>query len=134
MIFRTQMNRSEVMITMIEMDENVSFGAQLKEPTGPVVLINRFRVPAAQVDRFLEVWSRDAAFMKGQAGFISTQLHRGVGGSTTFVNTAVWESAHHLKQAVLSPEFKSHRDDYPDGVEFSPHVFARIAVSNICVA
>jgi heme-degrading monooxygenase HmoA len=122
------------MITMIEMDGNVAFQAQLEQLTGPVILINRFSVPPARVDRFLEAWSRDAAFMKRQPGFISTQLHRGIGGSTTFVNTAVWESAEHLKQAVLAPEFRSHRDAYPDGIEFSPHVFAKIAVPNICVA
>jgi heme-degrading monooxygenase HmoA len=120
------------MISMVEMDENVGFGAQLEQTTGPVVLINRFSVPPAHVDRFLETWSRDAAFMKRQPGFISTQLHRGIGGSTTFVNTAVWESAHHLKQAVLAPEFQSHRDAYPDGTEFSPHVFEKCAVPNIC--
>jgi heme-degrading monooxygenase HmoA len=122
------------MITMIEVDENVGFGAQLAESTGPIVLFSRFRVPYAHVDRFLEAWGRDAAFMKCQPGFISTQLHRGVGGSTTFVNTAVWESAHHLRQAVLSEEFQSHRDAYPDGIEFSPHVFERIAVPNVCTA
>lgn len=122
------------MISMVEMDDTVRFATQLDEATGPVVLLNRFRVPPAQVDRFLEAWSRDAAFMKRQPGFISAQLHRGVGGSTTFVNTAVWESAHHLKQAVLSPEFQGHRDAYPEGCEFSPHVLATVAVPNICVA
>jgi heme-degrading monooxygenase HmoA len=28
--------------------------------------------------------------MKQQPGFISTQLHRGTAGSTTYVNVAVW--------------------------------------------
>ena len=122
------------MITMKEMDENVAFRAQLELTTGPVVLINKFSVPPAQEKRFLEVWSRDAAFMKRQPGFISTQLHRGIGGSTTFVNTATWESAHCLQQAVFAPEFQRHRDAYPEGIEFSPHVFEKIAMPNVCTA
>jgi hypothetical protein len=36
------------------------------------------------------LWAGDAAFMKQQPGFISTQLHRGTAGSTTYVNVAVW--------------------------------------------
>jgi heme-degrading monooxygenase HmoA len=122
------------MIRMVEMDENVEFGSQLEQITGPIVLINRFSVPAPQVDRFLEAWTRDAGFMKRQPGFISTQLHRGIGGSTTFVNTAVWESARHLQQAVCAPEFQHHRDAYPDGIEFSPHVLEKCAVPDICTA
>src|SRR5262245_54491576 len=126
--------RSEVMISMVEMDESVGFRAQLEEMNGPIVLINRFSVPPADVDGFLEVWSRDAAFMKRQPGFISTQLHRGIGGSTTFVNTAVWESARHLKQAVQAPEFQYHRDAYPAAIVFCPHVFEKVAVLNVCTA
>lgn len=120
-------------VRMEEMDEHVTFGEQLAEDTGPVVLINRFNVASIETGRFLEAWAEDAAFMKQQPGFISTQLHRGIAGSTTFVNVAVWESAHALARAVRTPGFQAHLARYPDSAVAAPHVFERIAVPGICV-
>jgi hypothetical protein len=71
-----------------EMDERVTYMQQLQEEDGPIVLINEFNVPPADVESFLAVWVDDATFMKQQLGFISTQLHRGTARSTTFVNVA----------------------------------------------
>jgi len=79
-----------------EMDEHVPYLQQLQEDDGPVVLINAFNVPPEDAHRFIAVWTDDAAFMKRQPGFISTQLHRGTAGSSTFVNVAIWESARGL--------------------------------------
>ena len=81
-----------------EMDDHVTYLQQLQEDTGPVVLINQFNV-AEDAARFIEAWTDDAAFMKQQRGFISTQLHQGAAGSTTFANVAVWESARALGRA-----------------------------------
>ena len=50
-----------------------------------------------EVDRFLRAWAADAAYFKSQPGFISTQLHRGIAGSSVLVNYAVWESTELLK-------------------------------------
>jgi heme-degrading monooxygenase HmoA len=72
-------------------DEHTTYMQQLQQDAGPVVLINQFNVAPDDVEHFLDVWADDAAFMKVQPGFISTQLHRGIAGSTTFVNVAVWE-------------------------------------------
>jgi heme-degrading monooxygenase HmoA len=116
------------------MDERVTLVDQLQTDGGPIVLINRFNVPADEVERFLEVWSTDAAYMKRQPGFISTQLHRGVAGSTTFVNVATWESARALGAALASPEFQAQTARYSDGTRAAPHVFERVAVSGICTA
>jgi len=74
---------------------------------------------------FLDVWADDAAFMKQQPGFISTQLHRGTAGSTTFVNVAVWESARALGEAFRSPEFQRRSAQYPEEAIAAPHVFKR---------
>src|SRR5215218_4430479 len=73
-----------------EMDEETTYIQQLRADEGPIVLINQFNVVTGDVERFLEVWAEDAAFMKHQPGFISTQLHRGTAGSTTFMNLAAW--------------------------------------------
>jgi heme-degrading monooxygenase HmoA len=72
--------------------------------------------------------------MKRRAGFISTQLHRGTAGTTTFVNVAVWESARALGEAFRSPEFRRRSAQYPDGAVAAPHVFQKVAVPGICVA
>ena len=122
------------MLTFEEMDNQVSFRQQLADAAdgGRIVLINRITVPAGQLDRAIEAWSEDAAFMQRQRGFISTQLHRGVAGSSTLVNVAVWESAGALRQAFTSPEFQGRLDRYPDGTVTSPHVFTAVSVPGIC--
>ena len=116
------------------MDERVTYMQQLQDDAGPVVLVNRFNVAPEDAERLLEVWADDAAYMKEQPGFISTQLHRGTAGSTTFVNVAVWESARALGDAFRSPEFQQRAARYPDSAVASPHVFEKVAVPGICVA
>jgi heme-degrading monooxygenase HmoA len=117
-----------------EMDEQVPFMRQLQEDGGPVVLINVFKAEPRDAERLLEVWTDDAAFMKEQPGFISTQLHRGTAGSGTFVNVALWESASALAKAFRSPAFQERIARYPDSVVSTPHLFERVAVPGISEA
>ena len=121
-------------ITLAEMNDQVTFAQQLQQDTGPIILINTFDVARDEADQMLKVWAEDAAFMKQQPGFISTQLHRGIAGSTTFINVAVWESAHALRAAFSSPEFQAHTARYPDSTVTQPHLFEKVAVPGICVA
>jgi hypothetical protein len=81
-------NKSSEMAKLVEMDKHVTFARQIEEQdiSGPIILINRFAVNPEDVDRFLKAWTDDAAFMKQQPGFTSAQLHRGIAGSTTFIN------------------------------------------------
>jgi heme-degrading monooxygenase HmoA len=120
-------------VTLAQTDGQVTFVEQLQQDTGPVVLINRFDVDEADVEGLLAAWADDAAFMKQQPGYISTQLHRGIAGSTTFVNVAVWESAKSLGEAFRSPEFQARIARYPDSAVVAPHVFEKVAVPGICV-
>jgi heme-degrading monooxygenase HmoA len=122
-----------VAVTLVEMDDRVTYFEQLQEETGPVVLINKFNVAPEDAERLVEVWADDAAYMKAQPGFISTQLHRGTAGSSTFVNVAVWESARALGAAFSSPEFRERAARYPDSTVAEPHVFEKVAVPGICV-
>ena len=69
-----------------------------------------------------------------QPGFISAQLHRGIGGSRVFVNYAVWESTAHFKRAFTNPEFQSKLGQYPPSAVASPHLFSKVAVPGMCVA
>lgn len=114
-----------------EMDEGVTYQQQLREDGGPVVLINVFNVAPEDAERLLEVWSDDAAFMREQPGFISTQLHRGTAGSSTFVNVAEWESARALGAAFGSSEFQQRLAQYPESAVASPHVFEKVEVAGI---
>jgi heme-degrading monooxygenase HmoA len=117
-----------------EMDDHITYMQQLQQDDGPVVLINQFNLASEDIGLFLEVWADDAAFMKQQPGFISTQLHQGAAGSTTFINVAVWESARALGQAFSSSEFQARASRYPDSTIAAPHVFKKVAVPGICVA
>ena len=120
------------MMKFIEMDANVPMSAQMQESGGPVILVNKFHVADAAVERFLQTWGEDAAFMKRQPGFISTQLHRGIGGSGVFLNYAVWESVEVFRAAFSQPEFQEALSKYPENIEASPHLFQKIAVPGIC--
>ncbi len=122
------------MVKMLEMDETVTLQQQMMEEISPVILINKFSVNPEDVDSFLTAWADDAAFFKRQPGFISTQLHRGIGGSCVFINYAVWESAAYFRQALSQPEFHEALKNYPPSAVGSPHLFEKVAVPNICVA
>jgi heme-degrading monooxygenase HmoA len=122
------------MVAFVEMDETVSIRQQLEDADGPVVLINRFTVPAGRADALVSAWAHDAEWMKRQPGFISTQLHRGIAGSGVFLNYAVWESTAHFRTAFTNPEFRAQLGRYPAETVASPHLFRKVAVPGICVA
>jgi heme-degrading monooxygenase HmoA len=107
---------------------------QLAVDVTPVVLVNLFTLDAADEPAFLEAWQTDAAFMKRQPGFISTQLHRAVGTQPTYLNYAVWESTGHFRAAFTHPEFRAGLAAYPSSGVASPHLFQKVAVPGICVA
>ena len=121
------------MLEFQELDRHVTYLEQLQgHGDGPVVLINKFTVPPDQLERAIEVWAHDAAFMQRQPGFTSTQLHRGAAGSSTLINLAVWQSAAALRNAFIKPEFQARLGRYPDGTITSPHLFTKVAVPGIC--
>jgi heme-degrading monooxygenase HmoA len=121
------------MVKLIEMDDRVTLRQQMDKGGGPVILINRFNVEPEDVEALLKAWAADAAFLKTQPGYISTQLHRGIGGSCTFVNCAVWESVEHFRRAFMQPAFQAKIAGYPASAVASPHLFRKVAVADICV-
>jgi len=121
-------------IKFIEMDPTVTIADQLKDDDdSPVILINTFVVAPGDAEELLVAWTEDAKVMKRQAGFISSQLHRGTAGSTVFLNYAIWESLEHFRAAFDNPEFRAALDKYPDSATTSPHLVRKVAVSDICV-
>jgi quinol monooxygenase YgiN len=130
------------MVKFVEMDERVEFKEQIAEKiNGSVILINKFNVEPDKVEQFLKDWTEDAKGFKQQPGFISTQMHKGVGKSSVFINYAVWESLEHYKEAVKKIIFSSDTpspilkyDKYDDeSLVISSHLFKKIAVPGICV-
>src|ERR1700741_4473649 len=107
---------------------------QIALDAGPVSVVNLVTLDAADEQSFLETWQDDATFMKRQPGFISTQLHRAIGDSPTYLNYAVWESTALYRTAFTHPEFKAGLSAYPSSVVATPHLFQTVAVPGICVA
>lgn len=53
-------------ITLAEMDDRVTFGQQLQQETGPVVLINTFNVAPEEAEGLLAVWAEPQATRAGR--------------------------------------------------------------------
>jgi len=116
------------------MDPAFPIERQLAVDATPVVLVNLFTLDAQDEPGFLQTWQDDALFMKRQPGFISTQLHRAIGDSPTYLNYAVWESTAHFRAAFTHPEFRSKLSAYPASAVATPHLFQKCAVPDVCVA
>ncbi|WP_433677831.1 antibiotic biosynthesis monooxygenase family protein [Nocardia sp. CA-119907] len=89
------------------MSENVSIPeAPVNEP---VTMINAFTVPAAEADRFLELWRHNAAAMAAQPGFIRTRMYRSLVADVElrFITHAEWVSGKALEQARTDPQWRA---------------------------
>ena len=102
------------------LDPTFPIERQVGTDTGPVVLVNVFTLDKADEQTFLKVWQDDAAFMKRQPGFISTQLHRAIGESPTHLNYAVWQTTADFRVAFTHPEFRAKISAYPSSAVASP--------------
>ncbi|WP_260687695.1 antibiotic biosynthesis monooxygenase family protein [Rhizobium laguerreae] len=122
------------MSLMRPMDPAFPIDRQIAIDASAIVLINLFTLDKADEQAFLDAWQADAAFMKRQPGFISTQMHRAVGESRAYLNYAVWESTADFRAAFSHPEFRGKLSAYPSSAVASPHLFQKVAVPGICVA
>jgi len=121
-------------LSLRPMDPVFPIERQLGVDASAVVLVNLFTLDKADEPALLEAWKHDAEFMKQQPGFISTQLHRAIGESPTYLNYAVWESTADFRAAFGNPEFLARLSGYPPSVVATPHLFQKVAVPGICVA
>ena len=122
------------MLTLEPFDPSCPIDRQLETDRTPVVLVNAFSVDPADVEALIAAWEADAAWMKRQPGFISTQLHRGLPPSTMFLNYAVWESTAHFRAAFTDPDFQAGFAAYPGSAIAAPHLFQKVAAANLCTA
>jgi len=116
------------------LDPSFPIERQLGVEASPVVLVNVVTLDPGDEQALLAAWEEDALFMKRQPGFISTQLHRALGDSPTYLNYAVWESTETYAAAFSHPEFVAKLSAYPASVVAAPHLFQKVAVPNVCVA
>jgi heme-degrading monooxygenase HmoA len=124
---------AEGMPKIVNLDDRVTFKQQLEHNSGPVVLMSTFLVPPDQVDSFLEGFKKQFAIMRKQPGLISAQLHRGVAGSSLFMNYIVWESIDAFRHGYELPEFQAQLKQYPAGTVVSASFFQRVAIPGMCV-
>ncbi len=118
-----------------ELNEVVGLADQMQtNEDGSIVLINVFTIDPADEDALVKSWSHDADFMREQPGYISTQMHKAIGGSGTYVNYAIWESVESFRNAFMQPEFQKRIAAYPESAIASPHLFKKLAVAGHCVA
>ena len=106
------------MLQLKPLDSNVPIFQQVGTDLSPVILVNVFQVAEADIPALLKAWEADANWMKQQPGYISTQLHRGIAGSSVFMNYAVWESVAHFRAAFNHPDFKKALAILPTVAEF----------------
>jgi heme-degrading monooxygenase HmoA len=124
------------MIEICNIDPSFPFLTQLQghDDGQPVTIINTFVAPEGQVDAVIDVWRKDSFVMKAQPGFISAQLHHGIGDSRVLTNVAVWESLTDLRNAFNSAEFQETLPLYPDGSLSYPVLERKKAVAGVCTA
>ncbi|KAH8754582.1 antibiotic biosynthesis monooxygenase [Diaporthe sp. PMI_573] len=128
------MSNSVNPVTTLDFDPATPLPKQLDSPdTGPVVLLNNFLVPSGRLDEAIVVWQKTAEALKKEPGYISAQLHRGIGGANIMVNYAVWENAETLKAALGTKEFVAALSEFPKGTTMRPCVLHKLAIPNICV-
>lgn len=121
-------------LSLRPLDPVVPIEQQLESTAAPVVLVNLFTVADNDVAALIAAWEKDANWMKRQPGFISTQLHRAIGGSCMFMNYAVWESVERFRAAFTHPDFVDGLHAYPSSVVAQPQLFTRVAVPNLCTS
>ena len=122
------------MLNLRPLDPACPIDQQLTSTADPVVPVNLFSVAESDVPALMSAWENDALWMKQQPGFLSTQLHRAIGGSHMFMNYALWESVEHFRTAFMHPDFVGALAAYPSSAVAQPHLFAKVAVPNLCAA
>ncbi|KAL4946605.1 hypothetical protein BDV06DRAFT_181915 [Aspergillus oleicola] len=122
--------------TFIDINPSTPLSTQLSEPPsfGPCILVNTFHIPPGKMEAAFAAWKIDADLAKKQPGFVSTQLHRAVGGSDMMLNYAVWESTAALKAFYETDDFKESLENYPEGTESRIVVYRKQAIEGVCVA
>ena len=122
------------MLKHVELDQDFALREQYAVRSDrTTILLNVFSVDPRDAAGFEKAWKQDAEFFKLQPGYISAQLHRGIGASHMWFNYAVFENTAAFAATNDQPQFKPLRAGYPDSATAHPHLFRRVAIPGICV-
>lgn len=122
------------MLGHLELDPNFSLRQQFADKSNTAtILLNMFSVDPKDTEAFKRAWQEDAEFFKRQPGYISAQLHHGIGDSHMWFNYAVFENTAAFASTNDQPEFKPLRGVYPDSATAHPHLFRRVRIPRICI-
>jgi hypothetical protein len=113
------------MLNLCPLDPAFPIEQQLQTKAEPSVLVHLFNVAEADIPALMTAWEKDATWQQQQPGFLSTQLHRAVGGSCMFMNDALWDSVDDFTSALAA---------YPSSVVAQPHLLTKFAVPNLRAA
>ncbi len=76
---------------------------------GRCTVIVSYEVAHEDAARFVDSWEKANEFLKKQAGFVSTALHKAVSANPDFrfVNVSCWESDDAFRSATQNPDFQA---------------------------
>ena len=94
----------------------------------PSVISSRGPLKGQTVLDTVEITVDQVLHMRKQPGLISAQLHRGIAGSSLFMNYMIWESAEAFRRGYELPDFQAQLKQYPPGTVVSASFFQRVAV------
>lgn len=115
----------------VELDPDRPFAAQLEVDSQPVTVIVHYGVQAQHRQAFIEAWAEESRYMTRQPGFISVQMYQAVGDGPEILEVATWESASHLKAAVMSDGHRQLLEGFPPCTS-SPHLLDPVGASGVC--
>ncbi|RKR45185.1 antibiotic biosynthesis monooxygenase [Paraburkholderia sp. BL17N1] len=98
------------------------------------IMVNLLTMKPGDEAAFPAAWTADSLFMKCQAGFVSTQLNRAIGENPTNLNYAVFHDVAAWRSAFRTPEFQQRLNTPPAYVAARSHLFAKVAVPDLCKA
>jgi heme-degrading monooxygenase HmoA len=106
---------------------------QVAQTNEPGTLINAFKVPTDESERFLRRWKENARSMARQPGFIRARMYRALASDVglRFINVADWDSEKALTAAMAKPEFQDSIRRVLDDPDL--HVTSQPAVYQIAV-
>lgn len=76
--------------------------------TGPVLVVNRFRVPADEGDRFRDDLERARQALATRPGHLASRIGRNVDDPTLWALVTTWEHVGAYRRALSSYDVKLH--------------------------
>jgi heme-degrading monooxygenase HmoA len=98
-----------------------------------ITLINAFRVPPEESERFLYRWKDNAHSMTGQPGLIRARLYRclDTDAELRFINVAEWQHRDALEAATATAAFRGSTQQMPHDPRL--HLIPRPALYRVAV-